>query len=94
VAGEVEAIAARVRAEADDHYRRARQVRWVSSAADAYRGVALTDHEQAHRVADSLLGAAASLRDHAAQARETWSLIGRLDDIAIQFFRRVIAWGR
>lgn len=86
LAGVLQARATQVRQHAADHVRQGQAVRWVSTAAQAYRDRIARDRADAERAAESLEQAAALLRAHAAQVRETLALIARFEREARAWF--------
>jgi LmbE family N-acetylglucosaminyl deacetylase len=78
--------AADVRRHADDHVRQGQAAHWVSSSAQAYRDRVARDRVAADRVAAELEQAAAALRAHAQQVRETVATIARFEREATEWF--------
>ncbi len=74
-----------VRQHAGDHVRRAQGAHWVSSAAQQYRDTVVTDRAAADQAAANMEYAAAALRAHAQQVRETLATI-------IRYEREATAW--
>ena len=75
-----------VREHADEHQRLGQAARWVSIAAPAYRDKVAQDKAAAYRAADRIDAAAAALRVHAQEVRETLAMIARFERDATQWF--------
>lgn len=88
LAAGLRARATAVREYADDHLRRCGAARWVSTAADAFRAQVAADHAAAYRAAADVDRAAAVLRAHADQVRDTLSLIRRFEREVAQWAER------
>jgi hypothetical protein len=86
LARRLSARAAAVRAHADDHVRRGQAAHWMSSSAQAYRDRVARDRVGADRAAVELERAAAALRAHAQQVRETVAMIARYEREATAWF--------
>lgn len=78
--------ATEVREHADEHQRLGQAAHWVSSAAEAYRNVAAQDKAAAYLSADRIDEAAAALRAHAQEVRETLATIARMEKMATEWF--------
>lgn len=85
LAKRLEMQADRVREQAADHVRRGRAAEWVSVAATSYRACITQDRSRADGVATQLDEAAAALRAHAQEVRDTVALIAKIE-------REVSAW--
>ena len=78
--------ATEVREHADEHQRLGQAARWVSTAAQAYRDKVTQDKAAAYQVADRIDAAAAALRAHAQEIRETLAVIARFERAATEWF--------
>jgi hypothetical protein len=78
--------AADIRLRADDHVRRGQAAHWMSSSAQAYRDRVAGDRVTADHAATELDQAAAVLRAHAEQVRETMAMIARYEREATEWF--------
>lgn len=79
LAKRLETQADRVREQAADHVRRGGAAEWVSVAAATYRARITEDRTRAENAAAQLDAAAAALRAHAQEVRETVALIAKIE---------------
>ncbi|RJQ73678.1 WXG100 family type VII secretion target [Pseudonocardiaceae bacterium YIM PH 21723] len=90
IAGRIAARATEVRDRAQDMHSRATGMNWHSASADLARETVLNDRRRLERSADELDAAAAALRKHAQEVRETIAKIQRLEREVKEWFTGAI----
>src|ERR1044072_2211357 len=90
IATQIERRAEEVRTKGSDMDAKAAAMRWKSVAADRCRETVAGDHKNLDAVPQRMDDAAAILRQHAQQVRETLAMIKRIEDAVVGWFNSAI----